>query len=317
MLGAHTHTQQHTPFPAHNDKTSATPYPTNLSQAASWHAEPSDSGFSPHNHSNRPLQEAFDSFAPSPHKARASPCQPPHASYPTTHQAHPLRPVHPSPRCPHRPIVPIVPIVPAQPVVAMVVDPPPLWNLIHPVPGNVPNPIHRVHVFLDHSNLTVARYATPANFATLHAHIEMYGNRVVNYIAGTGVDRVRLPGVPYTVLANVRQGSAEHGIPDIALILRAYDTVELHRRHGVAPGVIVLCTGDGNNENRTDRRGRPLSFPAVARHAITEGWKVVIYARDGTCNSRLKRIVDERPDAAALFLMHQRTGGDILPYIPN
>ncbi len=165
--------------------------------------------------------------------------------------------------------------------------------------GGIPRNERRiVYVFVDHSNLTIV--GIPADMRVLTAHIEQYGIRRKSFVAGTGLTHATMPGNSYEIVCNIQPGRPENGLPDIALINRAYDIVDEHERNGIPPETLVLCTGDGNNENGT-RNGRRFSFPAVARYAISRGWKVVIYSRNGRCNARLIALANDMPHMVTLF----------------
>ena len=179
-------------------------------------------------------------------------------------------------------------------------------------------PIHaferrKAHVYVDHSNLTVSRYAAPVNLVVLHAHIDSYANRHTRCVAGSKLTPHTMPGPSYQIVCNVRNGP-ERGLPDMVLIKGIYDLVDNFHAWGQSPETIVLCTGDGNNENRDTYRDRQLSFPAVVRYAIRAGWKVIIYAREGCCHNRIRNLAIDFPNVVALFLFSQRDGRHINPF---
>ncbi len=64
---------------------------------------------------------------------------------------------------------------------------------------------------------------------------------------------------------------------------------------------LVLGTGDGNNEN-----GANFSFPSLVRTAISQRWKVIIYARSHSCHRNMIRLAESFPEFCVLVFITSR-----------
>ena len=156
-------------------------------------------------------------------------------------------------------------------------------------------------VALDHTNMVVCKrntLARPASLAAITRHIKDYSNAIREAIvAGTALTTHRnLDLTLFRPVLDMPAGQPENGETDKELIRQSYDLIDDAHAKNAAPQTLVLVTGDGNKGN-----GRVLSFPAVARHALTHGWKVVIYARIGHCNKELVTVSQQNPARCALF----------------
>ena len=161
------------------------------------------------------------------------------------------------------------------------------------------------YVALDHTNMVVCKrntLARPASLAAITRHIKDYSNVIREAIvAGTALTTHRtLDLTLFRPVLDMPAGQPENGETDKELIRQSYDLIDDAHAKNAAPQTLVLVTGDGNKGNGREN-GRVLSFPAVARHALTHGWKVVIYARIGHCNKELVTVSQQNPARCALF----------------
>ncbi len=146
----------------------------------------------------------------------------------------------------------------------------------------------------------------PASINSIVAHINGFSTAIQEAIvAGSGLTTHKTLDLNlFKPVLDMPPGQKENGEPDKELIRQSYGLVDDGLARGLDPHLLVLCTGDGNNENKKDDRGRRLSFPAVAEYALRHGWRVVIYARVGMCNHKLVNLSKSNPSHCALFYIH-------------
>lgn len=146
----------------------------------------------------------------------------------------------------------------------------------------------------------------PASINTIVAHINSFSTAIQEAIVtGSGLTTHKSLDLNlFKPVLDMPPGQKENGEPDKELIRQSYGLVDDGLARGLDPHLLVLCTGDGNNENKKDDRGRRLSFPAVAEYALRHGWRVVIYARVGMCNHKLVNLSKSNPSHCALFYIH-------------